>query len=182
MREGGGPGGGGVAGSHSANEYSFAHGAQINFGDLKIPSGQIGSAWEWYHWIGLKKSSTAKGFWFWIFEKTSKFWAASNKTESNLLLVWITVCMRTNRDLFPAKPCSKNAGVYNCSLDYGLWVEEFQHPAIRTKLVQHFGGFFHQIKVCQPIGRTEQAAGWINFWMKRLRDFEAFSNIQQKWI
>ncbi len=22
--------------------------------------------------------------------------------------------------------------------------EEFQHPAIQTKIVQHFGGFFHQ--------------------------------------
>jgi hypothetical protein len=22
---------------------------------LKVPSGQIGSAWEWYHWIGLEK-------------------------------------------------------------------------------------------------------------------------------
>ncbi len=33
--------------------------------------------------------------------------------------------------------------------------EEFQHPAIKTKVVQHFGGFFHQIKVCQPIGRKD---------------------------
>jgi hypothetical protein len=32
------------------------------------------------------------------------------KNESNLLLVWITACMRTNRDLFSAKPCSINAG------------------------------------------------------------------------
>ncbi len=23
--------------------------------DLKVPPGQIGSAWERYHWIGLKK-------------------------------------------------------------------------------------------------------------------------------
>jgi hypothetical protein len=29
--------------------------------------------------------------------------------------------------------------------------DEFQHPAIQTKIEQHFGGFFHQIKVCQPV-------------------------------
>ncbi len=22
---------------------------------LKVPSGQIGSAWEWYHWIGFEE-------------------------------------------------------------------------------------------------------------------------------
>jgi hypothetical protein len=33
--------------------------------------------------------------------------------------------------------------------------EEFQHPAIQTKIVQHFVGFFHQIKVRQPIGRKD---------------------------
>jgi hypothetical protein len=30
--------------------------------------------------------------------------------------------------------------------------KELQHPKIQTKIEQHFGGFFHQIKVCQPIG------------------------------
>jgi hypothetical protein len=33
--------------------------------------------------------------------------------------------------------------------------KEFQHPTIQTKLEQHFGGFFHQIKVRQPIGRHD---------------------------
>jgi hypothetical protein len=33
--------------------------------------------------------------------------------------------------------------------------KEFQHPAIQTKIEQHFGGFFHQIKVRQPIGRKD---------------------------
>jgi hypothetical protein len=31
--------------------------------------------------------------------------------------------------------------------------EEFHHLAIQTKIVQHFGGIFHQIKVRQPTGR-----------------------------
>jgi hypothetical protein len=65
---------------------------------LKVPSGQIGSAWEWYHWIGLKKNINRYRFtvlffyfWSWIFDKSSKFWTASCKNESILLLVWITV-------------------------------------------------------------------------------------------
>ncbi len=32
-------------------------------------------------------------FWSWIFDKSSKFWAASCKKESNLLLVRFTVCI-----------------------------------------------------------------------------------------
>jgi hypothetical protein len=42
--------------------------------------------------------------------------------------------------------------------------KEFQHPAIQTKIEQHFGGFFHQIKVRQPIGRQDpnkQEVGFI---------------------
>jgi hypothetical protein len=42
-------------------------------------------------------------------------------------------------------------------LFFGLQLvsKEFQHPAIQTKLWHHFGGFFHQIKVRQAIGRQD---------------------------
>ncbi len=68
--------------------------------NLKVPSGHIGSAWEWHHWIGLKKDINRYSFWFvkfwsWIFQKSSKFWAASFKNDSNLLLVGITVCLES---------------------------------------------------------------------------------------
>jgi hypothetical protein len=33
--------------------------------------------------------------------------------------------------------------------------KKLQHPTIQTKIEQHFGGFFHQIKVRQPIGRQD---------------------------
>ncbi len=33
---------------------------------LKVPSDQIGSAWEWYPWIGLKKDINRNRFWFLI--------------------------------------------------------------------------------------------------------------------
>ncbi len=63
---------------------------------LQVPSGQVGSTWEWSHWIGLEKDINRYRFLIflfhsWIFEKTSKFWAASCKNEFNLLLVRITV-------------------------------------------------------------------------------------------
>ncbi len=33
---------------------------------LKVPSGQIGSAWEWHHWINLVKDINHYVFWFFI--------------------------------------------------------------------------------------------------------------------
>jgi hypothetical protein len=33
--------------------------------------------------------------------------------------------------------------------------KEFHHSTIQTKIEQNFGGFFHQIKVRQPIGRQD---------------------------
>jgi hypothetical protein len=155
------------------------------FQDLKVPSGQIGFAWEWYHWIGLTKFINRYRFFIFfifilIYEKTSKFWAASYKNESNLLLVWITVCMYTNRDLFPPNRSSKCGECQQ--LFFGLRLvsrifEEFQHPAIQTKEVQHFGRFFDQIKVCRPIGRKDSiktVIRWIHFCMKQLRTLKSF--------
>jgi hypothetical protein len=64
--------------------------------------------------------------------------------------------------------------------------EEFQHPAIQTRIVQHFGGLFHQIKVRQPIGRKDSIQTVIRT-SRRLdsflyeaahQKFEDFLNIQ----
>jgi hypothetical protein len=53
--------------------------------------------------------------------------------------------------IFFAKPYSINAG--EISIVFGLRLEgkEFHHSAIQTKIEELFGGFFHQIKVCQTI-------------------------------
>ncbi len=101
------------------------------------------------HWKGYQHYEfLISYFWSWIFDKSSKFWAASCKNESTFLLVWITVCMCSNRDLFRRTVLQKCGRDINCSLDYS----SCQHPAIQTKIEQHFGGLFHQIKVPQPIG------------------------------
>ncbi len=60
-------------------------------------------------------------------------------------------------------------------LFFGLWLvsrifEEFQHPAIQAKIAKHFGRFFRQIKVHQPIGRMDS----IEAVYERMRRVEAF--------
>jgi hypothetical protein len=65
--------------------------------------------------------------------------------------------------------------------------EEFQRPAIQTKIVQSFGGFVHQIKVRQPIGRkgsiqivirTSRRLDSILY--EAAQNFEVVSNIQNR--
>jgi hypothetical protein len=72
-------------------------------------------------------------------------------------------------------------------LFFGLWLvsKEFQHPAIQTKLEEYFGGFFHQIKVRQPIGRQDSMQTVIrtsrrlgSFLHDAAQNFYIFSNIQ----
>jgi hypothetical protein len=67
-----------------------------------------------------------------------------------------------------------------------LMSKEFQHPAIQTKTEQHFGRFFHQIKVCQPIGRQDSMQTVIrtsrkldSFLHEAAQNFEVSSNIQE---
>jgi hypothetical protein len=80
--------------------------------------------------------------------------------------------MSTNL-IFSAKPVSKKPE--SQQLFFGLRLmsrifEEFLHPAIQTKIEQHFVGFFHQIKVRQPTGKKDsiQAA------CRRMRRLKAF--------
>jgi hypothetical protein len=73
-------------------------------------------------------------------------------------------------------------------LFFGLQLvsKEFQHLAIQTKIEQHFGGFFHQIKVRQPIGRQDSIQTVFrtskkldSFLHEAAQNFEVFSNIQE---
>ncbi len=92
--------------------------------------------------------------------------------------------------IFSAKP------VYNMresqQLFFGLRVvsrifEELQHPAIQTKIVLYFGGFFQQTKVCQPIERKDSVQA-VCLRLKRLeaflylaaQNFELFYKIQDQ--
>jgi hypothetical protein len=48
---------------------------------------------------------------------------------------------------FPPKGAPKMRERHQLFFGLQLVSKEFQHPAIQTKIEQHFGGFFHQIKV-----------------------------------
>jgi hypothetical protein len=63
--------------------------------------------------------------------------------------------------------------------------EENQQSAIQTRIEQHFGGFFQQIKVRQPIGRKDSKQTVIltsrrldSFLYEAAQNFELFSNTQ----
>jgi hypothetical protein len=114
---------------------------------LKVPSGQIRSAWECYYWIGLEKDINRYRFlifyfWSWIFQRVQRSEPVHAKRPLILLLVRITVCMCSNRGLFRRTVLQKCGRDINCSLDYGSWVKNSKILAIQTKIEQHFGCFF----------------------------------------
>ncbi len=141
---------------------------------LKVTSGQIGSVWEWYHWMDLEKDINRYGlifkFNFWVFEKTSykkwiqppacskilsSYWLAhfyllKNPPKAGSFLVWIAGCW--NVLLTSSNP--KN----NCFFRH-FWSTV---PRKRLRFV--------------PIQWSEQARGWINFWVKWLKTLK-FSKI-----
>ncbi len=121
------------------------------FSWLKVPSGQIGSAWEWYHWIGLKKSSTATDFDFLIliFEYLKKLQSSeplqTKMNPTSHACLDLGLYAHKPRSI-SAKLCSKNAGKSTIDLwipvrEYRIF-EEFQHPAIQTKIVQYLRRIF----------------------------------------
>jgi hypothetical protein len=66
-------------------------------------------------------------------------------------------------------------------------LEENQPSAIQTKIEQHFGGFFQQIKVRQPIERNDYKQTVIptssrldSFLYEAAQNYELFSNIQDQ--
>jgi hypothetical protein len=65
--------------------------------------------------------------------------------------------------------------------------KEFHHSAIQIKIEVHFGGFFHQMKVRQPIARQDSLQTVIrtsrrleSFLHKAAQNFKVFLNIQDK--
>jgi hypothetical protein len=65
--------------------------------------------------------------------------------------------------------------------------KEFHHSAIKTKIELHFGVFFHQMKVRQPMGRQDSMETVIqtsrrldSFLHEASQNFELLSNIQDQ--
>jgi hypothetical protein len=70
---------------------------------------------------------------------------------------------------------------------FQLVSKESHHPAIQIKIELHFGGFFNQMKVRQPIGRRDSMQTVIltcrrleSFLHAAAQNFELLSNIQDQ--
>jgi hypothetical protein len=85
---------------------------------------------------------------------------------------------------FPPNHALKMQERHQLFVGLRLVSKEFLHPAIQIKIEQHFGRFFHQIKVRQPIGRQDSMQTVIrtnrrldSFLHEAAQNFEVFSNI-----
>jgi hypothetical protein len=89
--------------------------------------------------------------------------------------------MCSNRDLFRRTVLQKR-GRYQLFFGLRLVSKEFHHSAIQTKIELH--GYFHQMKVRQPIGRQDSMQTVIgtsrrleSFLHEAAQNFELLSNI-----
>ncbi len=86
---------------------------------------------------------------------------------------------------FPLNHAPKMRERHKLFFGLRLVSKEFQHPAIQTTVEQNLGGFFHQIKVHQPIGRQDSKQTVIpkqrldSFMHYVAQNFKVFSNIQE---
>ncbi len=104
-----------------------------------------------------------------------------------LLLVRFTVCTCSNRDIFRRTVLQKMWERHQLFCGLRLASKKFHHSASQTKIDLHIGGFFHQMKVRQPIGRQDSMQTVIrtsrrldSFFHKAAQNFELLSNIQDQ--
>ncbi len=126
-------------------------------------------------------------FWSWIFDKSSKFWAALWKNESNLLLVRITVCIES------CLPIGWRTFIWwknppKCS-SILVWIAERWNVLLASCSPQNnwclshiFGARFgkkdRRLSTCKPW--TEQAGGVEAFLHEAAQNFEVVLNIQDQ--
>ncbi len=97
-----------------------------------------GSAWECYHWIGLEKDINRYifltfQFQFWIFKRTSKFWAASCKKASNPPAFLVHGLHVLKPQSFRRTVLQKCGRDINCSLDCCSQVKNSIIPQSKPK-------------------------------------------------
>jgi hypothetical protein len=95
--------------------------------------------------------------------------------------------MCSSRDLFLQTVPHKCGRDINCLLDCGSQVKIPSFRNSQTKIEANLGGFFHELKVRQPIGRQDSMQT-VNRTIRRLdsflheaaENFELLSNIQDQ--
>ena len=152
---------------------------------LKVPSGQIGSTWEWYHWISLEKDINRYRFLIFNFtleylKKPSKFWA-------NLLLVRIMVCIEFClpigwRTVTWWKNPPKSSSFLVRIAEWWSSSLSSRNPKDNWCLSRIYGIRFgekdHGLSACKPW--TEQAGGLEAFLHGAAQNFELLLNIQDQ--
>ncbi len=101
----------------------------------------------------FNKTSTSIGFLFSIFYL--EYLIRVQSSESLYAKMNPTSCLFGSPRSFPPNRAPKMRERHQLFFGLRLVSKEFQHPAIQSKIVQHFGKFFHQIKLRQPIGRQD---------------------------
>ena len=131
--------------------------------------------------VGLEKTSTAKGFLFFIFDLEYLLRVHSSEpihgkmNSTSCLFGSRFACAQTV--IFPPNCAPKMRERHQLFFGLRLVSKEFKHSAIQTKV--------EQIKVHQPIRRQDSMQTWIqtsrrldSFLHLAARNFEVFSNIQ----
>jgi hypothetical protein len=108
----------------------------------------------------LKRTSTSIGFLFFIFDleylikvlSSEQLHAKMNPTSYTYLDHGLHVLKPLS---FPQNRAPKMRERHQLFFGLLLVSEEFQHPAIQTKIEKHYGIFFHQIKLRHQIGKQD---------------------------
>ncbi len=117
--------------------YSFCRQFICQHWSLKVLSGQIRSALEWYHWIGFEKDINR--YRFLIFD----FLSGIFKVLSRFMQKWIQHPNCLEPSLHVLKPHAPKCGRdINCFLDYGSLIKnsniQQSKPKWRSTLVDFF--------------------------------------------
>ncbi len=117
----------------------------------------------------------------WIFEKTSKFWAASCKNESNLLLVRITVCIEFCLPIgwhtfILWKNPPKSYSIFVWIAEWWNSLSSSRNPKNKWYLSHIYGVWFGEkdrgLSTCKPW--SEHAGGFDSILQEAAQDFEVF--------
>jgi hypothetical protein len=142
----------------------------------KVPSGQIGSTWEWYHWIGLEKNINCYiGAWFFNFtlEYVKDF-----KVLICFMQKWIQPPACLDHGLHPPNCCSILVLIAGCWNSLLTNHNPKNNWCLSRIFVAWFGGKDRGLSTCKLW--SKQAEGWIHLCSEAAQNFELLSNIQDQ--
>ncbi len=168
------------------HQLAYLRDEKLKERQLKVPSGQIESTWEWYHWIGLEKDINRYRFFNFLisilniwkdFKVLSRFMQKWIQPPLVLITVCIESCLSIGWCTFNLrKNLSKRCLIF-------IWIcgtLEFFTQELQSKeqlmTLPHFwstvGGKDRGLSTCKQW--SKQLGGWINFCKKQLRTLNSY--------